>query len=114
VHEPPTWLQNYQWKWINAGEVFKFLNIPFAFYGHPTQLWSYVIQNIESKLDYWLSKKLSLANKFQICSKILATTHIDYSSCWVPSQACYNKLQKLLWDFIWCNYSNKKGFHIIA
>ena len=114
MHEPPTWLQNYQWKWINVGEVFKFLSIPFAFYGHLAQLWSYVVQKVESKLDYWLYKKLSLVNKFQICSKVLVATHVYYSSCWVPSQACYNKLEKLLQDFHWYNSSDKKGFHIVA
>ena len=114
VHEPPNWLQNYQWKWINAGEVFKFISIPFSFYGHPTQLCIYVVQKVESNLDYWLSKKLSLVGKFQICSKVLVATHVYYSSCWVPSQACYNKLEKLLWDFLWCNSFDKKGFHKVA
>lgn len=74
-------------------------------------MWS---KNIESKLDYWLSKNLSLVGKFQICSKILVATHVNYSSCWVPSQACYNKLEKILRDFLWCNYYDKKGFHRVA
>lgn len=44
--------------------MFKFLGIPFAFQASPTQLWSFMIQKVEKKLNYWATKKPSLASKF--------------------------------------------------
>lgn len=61
-----------------------------------------------------MSKNLSLAGKFQIYFKVLASIHIYYSSYWVPSQAYYNKLEKILWVFVWGSSSNHKGFHRLA
>lgn len=94
MHDPLTQLNNFQWKWINLNEVFKVLGIPFTFKGHLAQLWSYVVQKMEIKLKYYLTKKLSLVGKFQICFKFLVETHVYYSCCWVLSQASYNKLEK--------------------
>lgn len=110
----PAWLQSFRWHWICHGKIFKFLGIPFAFYGEPAQLWNYVISKVEKKLEYWMPKKLSLARKFQIYSKVLATTHVYYSSCWDPSKACYNKLDKLLKQFFWSSSLEKRGFHGVA
>lgn len=69
---------------------------------------------MEKKLEYWTSKKLSLACKFQIFSKVLVSNHVYYSLFWVPSQTCYDKLEKLLSNFIWANKSKRKGFHGVA
>lgn len=102
------------WKWIRNDEMFKFLGIPFAFQASPAQLWNYVVHKVEKKLSYWTTKKLSLVGKFQICSKVLASTHVYYSSCWVPSKACYQKLNKLLRDFLWASDVQKRGFHRVA
>lgn len=114
MEELPPWLLNFPCKWIQLGEVFKFLGIPFAFQASPTLLWANVVQKIEKKLDYWFTKKLSLASKFQICSKVLSATHIYYSSCWVPSKNCYKKFERLLKDFLWSNSHEKRGFHQVA
>lgn len=114
MHPIHDWLTQFPWKWIQNGKMFKFLGIPFAFQASPTQLWSFVVQKVEKKLSYWATKKLSLAGKFHICSKILASTHVYYSSCWVPSKNCYQKLDRLLRDFIWASNVNKRGFHRVA
>lgn len=37
--------------------------------------------------------------------------HVYYSSCWAPSKSSYNKLDKLLQDFIWPSDTKKHGFH---
>lgn len=52
MHDLPIWIQNFQWKWIYPDEIFKFLSIPFNFQAHPIQLWSYVVQKMETKLEY--------------------------------------------------------------
>jgi hypothetical protein len=96
----PPWLANFGWKWVQHGEVFRFLGIPFAFHGSSVELWNAVLAKIEKKLQYWICKPLSLAGKFQICLKVLAATHVYYSSCWAPSKASYLKLECLLRDFL--------------
>lgn len=110
----PAWLQPVGWKWIGLGETFHFLGIPFAFQASPAELWQVVLARVEKKLACWITKPLSLAGKFQICSKVLAATHVYYSSCWAPSKAAYNKLEKLLRDFIWASSNTYHGFHRVA
>lgn len=78
MHTFPDWLAHFPWKWIQNGEIFNFLGIPFSFQAYPAQLWSFVVQKVRKKLNYWDIKKLSLAGKFQICLKILASTHVYY------------------------------------
>lgn len=73
-----------------------------------------MVQKVEKNIDSWSSKRLSLAGKFQICSKVLALTHVYYSSCWVSSKTCYQKLNRLLRDFIWASDAHKRGFHRVA
>lgn len=72
------------------------------------------MQTVKNNLDYWMNKKLSLVGKFQIYSKALASTHVYYSSCWVPFVNCYKNLEKLLQDILWASSSNRKGFHQFA
>lgn len=65
-------------------------------------------------LAHWSSKKISLIGKYQICSKVLASTHVYYSSCWTPFKSCYKKLEKLLRDILWAKDVIEKGFHRVA
>lgn len=72
------------------------------------------MQKVKKNFDYWMTKKLSLAGKFQNFSKVLASIHVHYSSCWVLYVNCYKKLEKLLWDFLWASSSNRNGFHRVS
>ncbi|XP_059073690.1 uncharacterized protein LOC131874367 [Cryptomeria japonica] len=110
----PALLQPYGWKWIGPGETFHFLGIPFAFQASPAELWQVVLARVEKKLAYWVTKPLSLVGKFQICSKVLAATHVYYSSCWLPSKVAYSKLEKLLQDFLWASSNTHHGFHRVT
>ncbi|KAH9294882.1 hypothetical protein KI387_038470 [Taxus chinensis] len=114
VGPKPPWLEGFQWLWIEPGIQFKFLGIPFAFMASPADLWDYVIQRVEKKISFWLTKHLSLAGKFQVCSKVLAATHVYYSSCWAPSKAAYHRLEKILREFLWANSEGNHGFHRVA
>lgn len=96
------------------GEIFYFMGIPFAFQALPVDLWNAVLVKIAKKLDYWLTKPLSLVGKFQICSKVLAAMHLFYSSCWAPSEASYLKLVRLLHDFLWDFGFDHHGFYRVA
>lgn len=87
---------------------------PLCFSRAPTSLWNYMVQKVENKLSYWMTKKLSLAGRFQICFKVLASTYVYYSSCWFPSKNCYKTLEKLLKAFLLSNTEGKKGFHRVA
>lgn len=78
------------------GDIFFFLGIPFSFQALPANLWNVVLVKIIKKLDFWLTKPLSLVNFFWIFSKVLVATHVYYSSNWAPSKASYMKLEKLL------------------
>ena len=73
-----------------------------------------MLAKIAKKLDYWLTKPLSLAGKFQIFSKVLMATNVYYSSCWAPSKASYQKLERLLKDFLLAFRADHHGFHKVA
>ena len=94
--------------------MYKPKGILFTFQSFPTEFNKYVVQKMEKNLSYWITKKLSLARKFQIYSKVLTSTHVYYSSCWIPSKACYQKLNKLLRDFLWLFDIQKSSFHRVA
>lgn len=79
--------------------MFKFLGISFPFQNTSSHLWKYVIDKLEAKLSYWVTKHLSMVGKFQLCSKVLVFTHVYFSSYWTPSLACYKKLEILLRNF---------------
>lgn len=105
------WLTQFQWNYICLREVFKLFGISFAFQGSPAQLWNFVVQKVQKKLNYWMTKNLSLVGKFQIYSIMLASTHIYYSSCSDPSLNYYKNIDKLLQDFIWASNLDRKDFH---
>ena len=58
------WLSQFEWKWVTHWEIFHFLGIPFAFQASLLELWNAVLAKITKKLDYWITKPLSLAGKF--------------------------------------------------
>lgn len=58
------WLSQFDWKWVMHGEIFHFLGIPFSFQASSLELWNVVLAKISKKLDYWITKLLSLARKF--------------------------------------------------
>lgn len=91
-----------------------FLGIPFSFQSSPLDLWNVVLAKIEKKLQYWITKPLSLVGKSQVCSKVLATTHVHYYSCWASSKASYLNLEKLLCDFLWASRVDSHEFHKVA
>lgn len=62
-------------------------------------LWDVVLTRIEKTLVYWITKSLSLARKFQICSNILASTHVYYYSCWDPSKSITISFKRFLETF---------------
>jgi len=53
----PQWLINFSWKWIQPGETFKFLSIPFAFEASPAQLWKDVVQKVKKKVGLLVHKE---------------------------------------------------------
>jgi hypothetical protein len=57
------------------------LGIPFPFQVLPWKIWHMVIQQMEKKIEKWLTKPLAIAIKFQVCTNILVTIHIYYSLC---------------------------------
>lgn len=110
----PQWLEHYQWKWVQHGEVFRFLGIPFTFQASIVELSNVVLARIEKKLKYQITKPLSLAGKFLIFSKVLAATHVYYSSCSAPSKASYLKLECFLRDFLWVSDVSHHGLHRVT
>lgn len=105
---------HYDQKWLQHGKIFHFLGIHFSFQALPSYFWNAVLAKIERNLAYWITKPLSLAGKFQVFSKVLAATHVYYSSCWAPSKASYMKFERLMWSFLQASRSDHHGFHRVA
>ena len=93
-------LGNINGSWFSMVRFFFFLGIPFSFQASVIELWNVVPMWIEKKLEYWITKPLSLVGEFQICCKVLAAIHVYYSSYWAPSKVSYLKLEHLLRDFL--------------
>lgn len=80
---------------LSVGQVFKFMGIPFAFHAPLKELWDVVFQTATKNIHKQSVKPMSLATKFQICTKIMAATYVYYS-CQVPSAQAYFQLEKIL------------------
>lgn len=61
--------ENTDWKWIQLGEMFKLLGIPFGFHISLAEMQEYVLQRVAKKLNVWNSKFLLLLENTKLATK---------------------------------------------
>ena len=71
--------------------------------GFAQNFWEVVAQRMQKKIENGFPNPWTC--KFQVCTKILTTTHVYYSYCYIPSQLVYQCMEKVLRNFLWANAS---------
>lgn len=94
----PHWIPR-EWKHIKHGEIMRYLGVPFGLGVTLSDMWTWYLNRVKSKLFNWGNKFLSLAGKIQVANKIFLATHVYYSSSWMPSNKGYEELIKIIRRF---------------
>jgi len=52
--------------------------------------------------------------KLTIIYRILQISHIDYVSCWVPSQSHFDRFENILRTFLWSKYGGDHALEMVS
>lgn len=76
-------------------------------------MWGWVKGKIDSKLNKWDNRVLSLAGRIQVCQEILSSYNINYSSVWMFSNYQVFEIQKAIRWFLWSDGKGKRKAHAV-
>jgi hypothetical protein len=52
------------------------MGIPFTLEASPHDLWEVLVQRVDKKIEKWVTRRLTLVEKFQICTKVFVATYV--------------------------------------
>lgn len=70
----PTWLEGYDWRWAEEGDLSKLLGNSFSLNLNTPQVDQFLYSKITKELDYWSIMKFSMACSVVICNHVLLST----------------------------------------
>ncbi|GKB59480.1 sodium/hydrogen exchanger 6 [Tanacetum coccineum] len=68
-----------------------------------------LVEKLESRVNDWRNKFLSLASRLQLIWSILSSMYIYWSSVFILPSRIVNDLEQLMRGFLWCQREMKKG-----
>ena len=80
--QPSNWFSIYNFQWGGPNKITRYLGIPFSVEHALKDMWSWVKEKIDKKLNKWNNRALSQAGRIQVCQKMLSSYTIYYSSAW--------------------------------
>lgn len=110
---PLDWLQQFGYVWGGPSKLVRYLGIPFSLSPSLKDMWGWVKGKIDSKLNKWDNRVLSLACRIQVCQKILSSYSIYYSSVWMFSNYQFFEIQKATRRFLWSDGKGKRKAHVV-
>lgn len=111
--EPPDWLRHFDFSQGGPHTIVRYLDIPFSISSSLKDMWLWVKERIDKKLNKWDKKVLSLAGRIQACQKILSSYSIYYSSTWMFSNYQIFEIQKSIRHFLWSDGKGKRKAHTV-
>ncbi|GJU83616.1 sodium/hydrogen exchanger 6 [Tanacetum coccineum] len=94
---------------MDALEEFKYLGVPLIssrLLFHDCKI---LVEKLESRVNDWRNKFLSLASRLQLIWSILSSMYIYWSSVFILPSRIVNDLEQLMRGFLWCQREMKKG-----
>jgi hypothetical protein len=88
----PPWLDDFDCPWATLGNLTKLLGIPFGLDLDIVDVDNFLLQKIQSKLDYWTSTMLSLVGRTIIVNSILLSILWYFVTIWARSQGVIRKI----------------------
>lgn len=76
-------------------------------------MWLWVKDKIDKKLSKCNNRFLSLADRVQVCQKILSSYNIYYSSTWMFSNYQIPEIQKVVRQFLWSDGKGNNKLHVV-
>ncbi|GJX47289.1 hypothetical protein Tco_0272479 [Tanacetum coccineum] len=68
-----------------------------------------LVEKLESKVNDWRNKFLSLAGRLQLIQSVLSSMHIYWASVFILPNRIVHDLEQLMRGFLWCQGEMKKG-----
>ncbi|GJX42038.1 putative RNA-directed DNA polymerase, eukaryota, reverse transcriptase zinc-binding domain protein [Tanacetum coccineum] len=68
-----------------------------------------LVENLESRVNDWRNKFLSLAGRLQLIRSVLSSMHIYWASVFILPSRIVHDLEQLMRGFLWCQGEMKKG-----
>ncbi|GKC96049.1 hypothetical protein Tco_1161491, partial [Tanacetum coccineum] len=68
-----------------------------------------LVEKLESRVNDWKNKFLSLAGRLQLIRSVLSSMHIDWASVFILPNRIVHDLEQLMRGFLWCQGEMKKG-----
>ncbi|GJW28226.1 putative gag-pol polyprotein [Tanacetum coccineum] len=68
-----------------------------------------LVEKLESRINDWRNKFLSLAGRLQLIRSVLSSMHIYWASVFILPTCIMHDLEQLMRGFIWCQREMKKG-----
>lgn len=106
--EPSDWLQQFGYSWGGPNKIVRYLGIPFFVSCSLKDMWIWVKEKIDKKLNKWDNRVLSLAGRIQVCQKIISSYSLYYSSVWMFSNYQIYEIQKSIKRFLWSDGKGKE------
>ncbi|GKA60190.1 putative RNA-directed DNA polymerase, eukaryota, reverse transcriptase zinc-binding domain protein, partial [Tanacetum coccineum] len=68
-----------------------------------------LVEKLESRVNDWRNKFLSLAGRLQLIRSVLSSMHIYWASVFILPSRIVHDLEQLMRGFLWCQGEMKKG-----
>ena len=68
-----------------------------------------LVEKLESRVNDWRNKFLSLAGRLQLIRSVLSSMHIYWASVFILPSRIIHDLEQLLRGFLWCQGEMKRG-----
>lgn len=96
-----SWVENYQWKWVANGYLFKLLDIPFGLEIKLHDVDHFIVVSIKAKLECWSSTHLSFVGITLIVNQVLMLSLWYFIAVWDGANKVLRKIKAMLRDDLW-------------
>jgi hypothetical protein len=96
-----SWVENYQWKWVANGYLFKLLDIPFGLEIKLHDVDHFIVVSIKAKLERWSSTHLSFVGITLIVNQVLMLSLRYFIAVWDGANKVLRKIKAMLRDDLW-------------
>ncbi|GJS03905.1 hypothetical protein Tco_0320413 [Tanacetum coccineum] len=73
-----------------------------------------LIEKVESRLNDWKNKSLSIAGRLQLVQSVIASMHVFWASIFILPSRILLEIEQLMRGFLWCNGGMSRGKSKVA
>ncbi|GKD35033.1 hypothetical protein Tco_1250542 [Tanacetum coccineum] len=92
----------------------KYLGVPLVSYRLVFKDCKELIEKVESRLNDWKNKSLSIAGRLQLVQSVIASMHVFWASVFILPSRILLEIEQLMRGFLWCNGGMSRGKSKVA